>query len=40
MEQRQIIRTPFEGVEDFYIPPTNLIITHVRYETIVTAQRA
>uniref|UniRef100_A0A8C1RY41 Follistatin-like 4 n=1 Tax=Cyprinus carpio TaxID=7962 RepID=A0A8C1RY41_CYPCA len=31
VEQRQIIRTPFEGVEDFYIPPTNLIITHVRF---------
>ncbi|RXN28490.1 follistatin-related 4-like protein [Labeo rohita] len=31
VEQRQIIRTPFERVEDFYIPPTNLIITHVRF---------
>ncbi|XP_016107123.1 follistatin-related protein 4-like [Sinocyclocheilus grahami] len=31
VEQSQIIRTPFERVEDFYIPPTNLIITHVRF---------
>ncbi|XP_026051244.1 follistatin-related protein 4-like [Carassius auratus] len=31
VEQRQIIHTPFEGVEDFYIPPTNLVITHVRF---------
>ncbi|XP_067280870.1 follistatin-related protein 4 isoform X2 [Pseudorasbora parva] len=31
VEQRQIIHTPFERVEDFYIPPTNLIITHVRF---------
>ncbi|NP_001027013.2 follistatin-related protein 4 isoform X1 [Danio rerio] len=30
-EQRQIIRTQFERVQDFYIPPTNLIITHVRF---------
>uniref|UniRef100_A0A8C1J718 Follistatin like 4 n=1 Tax=Cyprinus carpio TaxID=7962 RepID=A0A8C1J718_CYPCA len=31
VEQRKIIRAPFERVEDFYIPPTNLIITHVRF---------
>ncbi|XP_059382862.1 follistatin-related protein 4 [Carassius carassius] len=31
VEQHQIIHTPFEGVEDFYIPPTNLVITHVRF---------
>ncbi|ROJ62428.1 Follistatin-related protein 4 [Anabarilius grahami] len=31
VEQRQIVHTPFERVEDFYIPPTNLIITHVRF---------
>lgn len=40
VEQRQIIHTPFERVEDFYIPPTNLIITHVRYAMVVTAQCA
>uniref|UniRef100_A0A8C1X710 Follistatin like 4 n=1 Tax=Cyprinus carpio TaxID=7962 RepID=A0A8C1X710_CYPCA len=28
---KPIIRAPFERVEDFYIPPTNLIITHVRF---------
>lgn len=37
VEQRQIVHTPFERVQDFYIPPTNLIITHVRYETICSA---
>ncbi|NXP28132.1 FSTL4 protein, partial [Scytalopus superciliaris] len=26
-----LVRTPFEGVEDFFIPPTNLIINHVRF---------
>lgn len=30
-DQHRVIRTPFERVEDFYIPPTNLIITHVRF---------
>ncbi|XP_056587056.1 follistatin-related protein 4 isoform X1 [Triplophysa dalaica] len=30
-DQHQFIRTPFERVENFYIPPTNLIITHVRF---------
>ncbi|XP_051955333.1 follistatin-related protein 4-like [Xyrauchen texanus] len=29
--QHQIINTQYEKVEDFYIPPTNLIITHVRF---------
>lgn len=27
---QHLIRTPFTGVEDFFIPPTNLIINHVR----------
>ncbi|NWR41416.1 FSTL4 protein, partial [Regulus satrapa] len=26
-----VIHTPFEGVDDFFIPPTNLIINHVRF---------
>ncbi|XP_051959681.1 follistatin-related protein 4-like [Xyrauchen texanus] len=30
-DQHQIIRTLYERVKDFYIPPTNLIITHVRF---------
>uniref|UniRef100_A0A6I8MYI0 Follistatin like 4 n=1 Tax=Ornithorhynchus anatinus TaxID=9258 RepID=A0A6I8MYI0_ORNAN len=30
-ENQHIIRTPFEGVDDFFIPPTNLIINHVRF---------
>ncbi|XP_006888133.1 PREDICTED: follistatin-related protein 4-like [Elephantulus edwardii] len=28
---QHLIRTPFAGVEDFFIPPTNLIINHVRF---------
>ncbi|XP_075297933.1 follistatin-related protein 4 isoform X2 [Opisthocomus hoazin] len=30
-EDQHVIRTPFEGVDDFFIPPTNLIINHVRF---------
>ncbi|XP_038628826.1 follistatin-related protein 4 isoform X2 [Tachyglossus aculeatus] len=30
-ENQHIIRTPFEGVDDFFIPPTNLIINHIRF---------
>lgn len=30
-EMHHTIRTPFQRVDDFFIPPTNLIITHVRY---------
>ncbi|NXE49471.1 FSTL4 protein, partial [Casuarius casuarius] len=30
-EDQRVIRTPFEGVDDFFIPPTNLIINHVRF---------
>ncbi|NXA50346.1 FSTL4 protein, partial [Nothocercus julius] len=30
-EERRVVRTPFEGVDDFFIPPTNLIINHVRF---------
>ncbi|XP_074069677.1 follistatin-related protein 4 isoform X2 [Macrotis lagotis] len=29
--QQHIIRVPFEGVDDFFIPPTNLIINHIRF---------
>uniref|UniRef100_A0A8C5VI33 Follistatin like 4 n=2 Tax=Microcebus murinus TaxID=30608 RepID=A0A8C5VI33_MICMU len=28
---QHLIRTPFSGVDDFFIPPTNLIINHVRF---------
>ncbi|NXK63743.1 FSTL4 protein, partial [Sylvietta virens] len=30
-EDLRVIHTPFEGVDDFFIPPTNLIINHVRF---------
>ncbi|NXG32201.1 FSTL4 protein, partial [Dromaius novaehollandiae] len=30
-EDQHVVRTPFEGVDDFFIPPTNLIINHVRF---------
>ncbi|XP_066184904.1 follistatin-related protein 4 isoform X1 [Sylvia atricapilla] len=30
-EDPRVIHTPFEGVDDFFIPPTNLIINHVRF---------
>uniref|UniRef100_A0A8C9F0I1 Follistatin like 4 n=1 Tax=Pavo cristatus TaxID=9049 RepID=A0A8C9F0I1_PAVCR len=30
-EEQHVIRTPFKGVDDFFIPPTNLIINHVRF---------
>ncbi|KAG7484660.1 hypothetical protein MATL_G00052500 [Megalops atlanticus] len=30
-EEHHTIRTQFQRVEDFFIPPTNLIITHVRF---------
>lgn len=29
-EVHHAIRTTFQRVNDFFIPPTNLIITHVR----------
>ncbi|XP_021096961.1 follistatin-related protein 4 isoform X2 [Heterocephalus glaber] len=28
---QHLIRTPFSGVEDFFIPPTNLVINHIRF---------
>ncbi|KAM4826751.1 follistatin-related protein 4 [Thomomys bottae] len=30
-EGQHLIRTPFTGVDDFFIPPTNLIINHIRF---------
>ncbi|NXO22760.1 FSTL4 protein, partial [Cisticola juncidis] len=30
-EDLHVIHTAFEGVDDFFIPPTNLIINHVRF---------
>ncbi|XP_061105258.1 follistatin-related protein 4 [Conger conger] len=30
-EEHHVIRTQFRRVNDFFIPPTNLIITHVRF---------
>uniref|UniRef100_A0A4X2KHQ6 Follistatin like 4 n=1 Tax=Vombatus ursinus TaxID=29139 RepID=A0A4X2KHQ6_VOMUR len=29
--QQHIIRVPYEGVDDFFIPPTNLVINHIRF---------
>ncbi|CAK6446048.1 unnamed protein product [Pipistrellus nathusii] len=28
---QHLIRTPFTGMDDFFIPPTNLIINHIRF---------
>ncbi|KFO26602.1 Follistatin-related protein 4 [Fukomys damarensis] len=28
---QHLIRTPFSGVDDFFIPPTNLVINHIRF---------
>ncbi|XP_041949375.1 follistatin-related protein 4 isoform X2 [Alosa sapidissima] len=30
-EVHRVVRTPFQRVDDFFLPPTNLIITHVRF---------
>ncbi|XP_064205823.1 follistatin-related protein 4 isoform X1 [Anguilla rostrata] len=30
-EEHHVIRTQFRRVDDFFIPPTNLVITHVRF---------
>lgn len=30
-QSQHLIRTPFAGVDDFFIPPTNLIINHIRF---------
>ncbi|XP_076994548.1 follistatin-related protein 4 [Tamandua tetradactyla] len=34
---QHLIRTPFTGVDDFFIPPTNLIINHIRFGFLFTA---
>ncbi|NWU89145.1 FSTL4 protein, partial [Upupa epops] len=39
-EDQRVIRTPFEGVGDFFIPPTNLIINHVRFGFIFDKSRS
>ncbi|XP_008493693.2 follistatin-related protein 4 isoform X1 [Calypte anna] len=39
-EEQHVIRTPFEGVDDFFIPPTNLIINHVRFGFVFNKSRA
>ncbi|NWY70715.1 FSTL4 protein, partial [Erithacus rubecula] len=38
-EDLHVIHTPFEGVDDFFIPPTNLIINHVRFGFIFNQSR-
>ncbi|KAM6251491.1 follistatin-related protein 4 [Porphyrio hochstetteri] len=39
-EDQHVIRAPFEGVEDFFIPPTNLIINHVRFGFIFNKSKS
>ncbi|XP_056206350.1 follistatin-related protein 4 isoform X2 [Falco biarmicus] len=39
-EDQHVIRTPFEGVDDLFIPPTNLIINHVRFGFIFNKSRS
>ncbi|XP_052627996.1 follistatin-related protein 4 isoform X2 [Harpia harpyja] len=39
-EDQHVIRTPFEGVDDFFIPPTNLIINHVRFGFIFNKSKS
>ncbi|XP_064017617.1 follistatin-related protein 4-like isoform X2 [Pogoniulus pusillus] len=38
-EEQHVIRTPFQGVEEFFIPPTNLIINHVRFGFLFNKSR-
>ncbi|NXS62217.1 FSTL4 protein, partial [Brachypteracias leptosomus] len=38
-EDPHVIRAPFEGVDDFFIPPTNLIINHVRFGFVFNTSR-
>ncbi|KAJ7426955.1 Follistatin-related protein 4 [Willisornis vidua] len=38
-EEPHVVRAPFHGVEDFFIPPTNLIINHVRFGFIFNTSR-
>ncbi|XP_074460197.1 follistatin-related protein 4 isoform X2 [Larus michahellis] len=39
-EDQHVIRAPFEGVDDFFIPPTNLIINHVRFGFIFNKSKS
>ncbi|XP_014383356.1 follistatin-related protein 4 [Alligator sinensis] len=39
-ENQHIIRTPFEEVDDFFIPPTNLIINHIRFGFIFNKSKS
>ncbi|XP_061858657.1 follistatin-related protein 4 isoform X2 [Colius striatus] len=39
-EDQHVIRTTFEGVDDFFIPPTNLIINHVRFGFIFNKSKS
>ncbi|TRY95834.1 hypothetical protein DNTS_016189 [Danionella cerebrum] len=40
LEKHQIVHTPFQSVRGFYIPPTNLIITHVRFGFVFLKREA
>lgn len=39
-ELHHTFRTQFQRVEDFYIPPTNLIITHIRFGFVFLKEEA
>uniref|UniRef100_A0A7M4EWD2 Follistatin like 4 n=1 Tax=Crocodylus porosus TaxID=8502 RepID=A0A7M4EWD2_CROPO len=39
-ENQHIIRAPFEEVDDFFIPPTNLIINHIRFGFIFNKSKS
>ncbi|XP_034635143.1 follistatin-related protein 4 isoform X1 [Trachemys scripta elegans] len=39
-ENQHVIRTPFEDVDDFFIPPTNLIINHIRFGFIFNKSKS
>ncbi|OCT86309.1 hypothetical protein XELAEV_18020001mg [Xenopus laevis] len=38
-ENLHVIRTTFENVDDFFIPPTNLIINHIRFGFLFNKSR-
>ncbi|NXC31747.1 FSTL4 protein, partial [Campylorhamphus procurvoides] len=40
VQEPRVIRTPFQGVEELFIPPTNLIINHVRFGFIFNKSKA
>ncbi|XP_053153745.1 follistatin-related protein 4 isoform X2 [Hemicordylus capensis] len=39
-ENQHIIRTHLDGMDDFFIPPTNLIINHIRFGFIFNKSKA